>query len=202
VADTGNPGGGIALKSLVAGLFLGAVVALVVPLFYNWRKRSTERYGELVAALRELNISREAIDALSIEKAAMPLYRLPTTISDVALPKLIGDGMLSDLEAIAIIDYLARVHELNNCLQRASVAQAACEDAAVSDEFKRTVAKAREIVDSSTGYSCHDKAHMTISGVINRPSMLRVPVLWRPKRDHPLTKSRGPWGVEDERVPH
>ena len=177
-------------------------MALVAPFFYNWRQRNTERYGELLAALREMNILREAIDAISIEKAATPLYRMPTTISDVALPKLIGEGMLSDLEAIAIIDYLARVHELNDCLLRASVAQAACEYAAVSDEFKRTVTKARELVDSSTGYSCHDKAHMTISGVLNRPSMLRVPALWRSKRDHPVTKCRATWGVQDERVPH
>src|SRR5947208_3535106 len=101
------------------------MMALVLPYFYTWRKRNAERYDELLVALREMSISRAAIEALSNEKAATPLYRLPTTICDIALPKLIGEGILSDLEVIAVLDYLARVHALNDGLQRVSLAQAA-----------------------------------------------------------------------------
>src|SRR4051812_16879789 len=172
-------------------------MALVLPFFNNWRKRNAERYDELVAALGEINISRAAVDAIRIERAAAPLYRLPTTISDIALPKLIGEGILSDLEVIAVIDYLARVHALNDGLQRASVAQAACNYAGASEEFKRNVTKAGELLDSSTGHSCHDKAFMAIAGVLHKPSMLRVSLPWRPKPDDPLIKSRAAWGLKD-----
>jgi hypothetical protein len=113
--------------ALVGGL-VGALVGACIPLGRAWWQRRIERRGEITAMLEELRLAGDMMDALPHPKrddegrevlVTAPLYRLPLTFFELALPKLIGEGRLDEWEMHGLVEYVTRAEELNRGLQRA-----------------------------------------------------------------------------------
>jgi hypothetical protein len=78
---------------------------------------------------------------------AAPLYRLPISITEHALPKLIGDGVLDGNEVYALVEFVNRIEEMNRGLDRAGNAHALQDPRLLLSEHKRNVTKAMEILE-------------------------------------------------------
>jgi hypothetical protein len=134
-----------------AGALLGAFIGSCVPLAWYWLSRRKERRGELIAMQAEMYHAQQAMRTLMTAGIAAPLYQLPLTTFERALPKLIGDGKLSPNEIAALVEYVMRAEELNRGLDRAVDAAAGSDEAtisvAVKREYDRNFLKAEHIVD-------------------------------------------------------
>jgi hypothetical protein len=104
--------------ALLAAL-LGALIGSCVPLYVTWRARWIEREGELVAMRDEMGLARWAAEELiNNRQTTIPGYHPPLTMIERALPKLIGDGLLTDEEIRGLVEYVARADGLNRGLDR------------------------------------------------------------------------------------
>jgi hypothetical protein len=130
-----------------AGALFGAVIGSCIPLWWSWWRRWVERNGEITAMHVELFRVSLILRELIAAGMTAPLYRLPITITQRALPKLIGDGVLDGSEVYALVEYVNRVEELNRGLDRAGNAHALQDARLLLSEHKRNVAKATELLD-------------------------------------------------------
>jgi hypothetical protein len=114
--------------------------------------RTTERLGELNAMAAELYHAWTAMKALTETRPLVlaPLYHLPLTTFERALPKLIGEASLTDNEIAGLIEYVMRAEELNRGLDLAStVAATGGEEAsigAIKPQYDRNVGKVQHIL--------------------------------------------------------
>lgn len=131
------------VSNLMSGL-VGALLGLAWPALHGWRRRRTERKGELQAMSAELRLARERLIGLRVVGIAAPLYHLPITVFGQATPKLIGEGLLAEQEITTLVEYLARSEELNRGLERARAAHAAGGD--INVEFGRNCEKAKSML--------------------------------------------------------
>jgi hypothetical protein len=134
---------------LAALATLAAVWVALWPAIRDARSRRIERRGEIAAMLAEVERSRICIEALLNEGVMAPLYRLPVDNFKRALPKLLGDGSLTPVEIVVLVDFENRIEELNRGLERAGEAAAApvFEKEKVGREWRRNQAKAKEITE-------------------------------------------------------
>jgi hypothetical protein len=102
-----------------AGALLGALIGSCVPLLLTRNARRIERRGELVAMQIEMYHAWRFMNALNNRSVPAPLYRVPVTMLEHALPKLIGEGQFTAIEVSALVEYVMRVGELNHGLRRA-----------------------------------------------------------------------------------
>jgi hypothetical protein len=105
-----------------AGALLGAFIGSYIPLRWARSQRRTERLGELLGMRSEMQQAQVCIEALLNDGVPAPLYHLPLSVFRVALPKLIGDGLLRPFEVSALVEYLNGADELNRGLDRAGEA--------------------------------------------------------------------------------
>ncbi len=135
----------------VLAAFFGAIIGSCIPLFWSWRMRRVERRGEIIAMAVEMYHARINMNDLLVGDSDVlaPLYQLPLTMVERALPKLIGEGLLEDNEISGLVEYVMRAQELNRSLQRAG-------DAAARDqldqvnlrlEYDRSRTRVSHIVD-------------------------------------------------------
>jgi len=145
--------GGAVLAALIG--LTGAIVGSFVPLAWAAWTRRKERAGEVLAMTVEMYHARIAMEALPKPDVdgrivLAPLYHLPLTMFERALPKLIGEGLLTDNEVSALVEYVMRAEELNRGLDLATTAVAseinASVNVAVLNQYKRNVAKAAHIL--------------------------------------------------------
>lgn len=130
---------------------IGTLAAVFLALWFALRDRSSrrvERRGEITAMLAEVFRARLSMQTLLREDILAPLYRLPIANFDRALPKLIGDGRLEDMEIDVLVEYGNRIEELNRGLERAGDAHS--DGARMVREFKRNRAKALEILEEKS----------------------------------------------------
>jgi len=125
----------------------GVLVGSLIPLWWAGHRRRVERKGEIDAMHVEMHQSIIALRALINENIMAPLYRLPVSITKLALPKLIGDGVLDANETSALVEYVNRAEEVNRGLDRAGAAHAAQNYHLIGEEHARLVAKARDILE-------------------------------------------------------
>lgn len=130
--------------AIVGGL-IGAVIAGWIPLAWAKWARRIERRGELTAMQVELDSAWIGMTAMREGGIWAPLYRMPLTEFGRALPKLIGEGKLTQDEIRALVEYVIRLEEINRGLDRAGEAQSA-EDAKL--EFSRNLEKLKPILDT------------------------------------------------------
>jgi len=131
----------------VAGAVIGGVIGSSIPLWWAWRLRKIERGGAITAMHIELFRVVINLRMLIGDGVMAPLYRLPIGMTEQALPKLVGDGVLDGSEVYALVEYVNRVEELNRGLDRAGQAHASKDDPWLATEFARNLAKARELLD-------------------------------------------------------
>jgi hypothetical protein len=109
----------------VVGGVLGALAGSAVPLWWAWHARQVERRGEIIAMRDEMQHALTAMTALRTKpKILAPLYHLPLTTFERGLPKLIGEGKLTEAEISALVEYEMRAQELNRGLDLAVKASA------------------------------------------------------------------------------
>lgn len=100
------------------------------------------------------------------------LYHLPLTMFERALPKLIGEGKLTDNEISGLIEYVMRAQELNRGLDLATAAATSGNEARVSEQWTRNVAKLGHILDEKLqrfdGETVFDTAETAIFGGLLR----------------------------------
>jgi hypothetical protein len=144
----------------VVGAIVGAIIGSCVPLAWTFAQRRRERHGEIDAMHIELLSTRDALVELRKRGILAPLYHLPVAICQQALPKLIGDGVLSFNEVGALVQYVNSVEELNRGLERARDAASTLTSApldnepvrivlreATENEYARNCEKARELLE-------------------------------------------------------
>lgn len=136
----------------VTSALIGAGVGSSIPILSARRRRRVERRGEITAMISENYQARLQMRALISQNIGAPLYRLPTSISKQALPKLIGDGLLHAPEIDVLVEYVNRIDELNRGLERAGDAHAAqlAGSKWLEQEHSRNVAKAAEICEKAS----------------------------------------------------
>jgi hypothetical protein len=136
---------------LVSAL-LGAGIGSSVPIWWSSRLRRIERLGEITAMISEASSAGSRMRTLIRGPVKAPLYRLPSAISKHALPKLIGDGKLTDAEIDLLVEFSNKVDEINRGLERAGAAHAANPEGSkwLDQEYERNVAKAAEAVEVDT----------------------------------------------------
>ena len=94
-----------------------------------------------------------------------PLYQLPLTMFERALPKLIGEGLLAGEEVSGLVEYVMRAAELNRGLALAvSVAAAQGDTPALRQQYDRNCLKAANIVDEKQ-YRLGDRAVFDVAYV-------------------------------------
>ena len=145
-ATPDSGGGGTKWWEGAAGALLGALIGSCVPFLLTWNARRVERRGELVAMQIEMYHAWRFMDALSNRSVLAPLYRLPVTMFEHALPKLIGEGKFTENELNGLVEYVMRIEELNRGLQRAGEAAAANMRDLLDMEFDRNLVKANGIL--------------------------------------------------------
>jgi hypothetical protein len=86
----------------ILGGLIGAFVGSFIPLGWQKYVRAVERRGELKAMQAELYHAKIAMRTLREAQPiiAAPLYLLPLTTFERALPKLIGEGALADADDV------------------------------------------------------------------------------------------------------
>jgi hypothetical protein len=132
-----------------AGALLGALIGSCVPLAWSAWMRRKERSGEITAMQVEMYHAKLAMNALRTAGIQAPLYHLPLTMFERALPKLIGEGRLTPNEISGLVEYVMRAEELNRGLDLASAAalEGPRNAAAVAQQYNRNVAKVTHILD-------------------------------------------------------
>lgn len=130
----------------VGGALLGALIGSFIPLGWSWWQRRSERHGEIQAMHVEFRRALEYMEALRRDNIAAPLYRLPTSLCKQALPKLIGDDLLTLNEVGALVDYVNAADEINRGLDRSGEAHAAGNDTWLRQEHSRTLSKVDEVI--------------------------------------------------------
>jgi hypothetical protein len=134
-----------------AGALLGALIGSCIPLLWGWWTRRIERKGELVAMQVKMYHARRAMIALPSTRPLVlaPLYHLALTMFERALPKLMGEGKLSENELSALVEYVMRAEELNRGLELARAAATGSEQAnigAVKEQLDRNLGKVDHIL--------------------------------------------------------
>jgi hypothetical protein len=129
-----------------AGIALGAIISAAITFWWASWRRSTERRGEVTAMAVEMYHARRLIGALAADHISAPLYRLPMDMFERHLPKLVGDGVLTDNEVAALVEYVMRAEELNRGFERASAAAAMNDSVAIQQEYARNCTKAQRIM--------------------------------------------------------
>jgi hypothetical protein len=133
----------------VLGALFGTTVGSCIPVLWARHLRRLERKGELVGMLVELRLAQLYMDALLKDGVASPLYRLPLSMFERGLPKLIGDGKLTTNEIGLLVEYVNRIEELNRGLDRAGEAsKILANDLAVAREHERNILKAEDILSA------------------------------------------------------
>jgi hypothetical protein len=145
---------------LIGGV-LGAVLGSSIPLGWRVWQRRRERRGEIRAMQAELRLAEMDMTSL-IDEVAAPLYRLPLSMFERALPKLIGEGELTFNEIGLLVEYVNRAEELNRGLDRAAEASMVAANFMLPGEFERNQLKAeailREILQRHGNRSLRDGA--------------------------------------------
>jgi len=129
-----------------AGALLGALIGSCVPLLLSWNARRIERRGELRAMQIEMYHAWRFMNALNSRSVLAPLYRVPITMFEHALPKLIGEGQFTADELSALVEYVMRIEELNRGLRPAGEAAAANLRDLRESEFDRNIEKVNAIL--------------------------------------------------------
>jgi hypothetical protein len=177
-----------------AGVLIGTLLATVIPFWREWKRRRVERRGEIDSMFVELRLADLALGELRTRDVGAPLYRLPITMFERAVPKLVGEGLLSLNEHAALIEYINRIEELNRGLDRAGAAHAAGRDLRLAEEFNRNRAKAEEffkVEKRLVDHSLYDATKETVFRLDEEfspvevvllcgalPCVLRIPRLW------------------------
>jgi hypothetical protein len=135
------------------GAFLGGLIGVVVgsfiPLLWSRWARAAERRGELHAMRAELYQARAAMNALSKTRPLVlaPPYHLPRSTFERALPKLIGEGSLTENEVAALVEYVMLAGELNRGFDLATQVQSGGGTLeAIVEQYKRNHAKVQHIL--------------------------------------------------------
>lgn len=133
------------LGVLIGGV-IGAVIGSGIPLGWSAWQRRLERRGEVIAMQIELRLAEIHMLSLLRDNVAAPLYRLPLSNFERALPKLIGEERLTMNEIALLVEYMSRVEELNRGLDRAADASMVVGSQVLLPEFKRNKLKAEAIL--------------------------------------------------------
>jgi hypothetical protein len=142
------------------------VLGLLVPLISARYLRRVERRGEVIAMLVEITETRARLITYTTQNIMAPLYRLPTSILKMAMPKLIGAGPLTSREIDTLIQYSNKVDEINRGLDRAGDES---DLDRVRKEYARNCAKATEML-SKPIYSGEPGAMIEVANI----AMLRM----------------------------
>jgi hypothetical protein len=145
------------------GAVFGTMLGGCIPLWWTSRLRRLERNGEIGGMMVELRLTQLYLTALLNDGIESPLYRLPLSMFEQALPKLIGDGKLDLNEIALLVEYVNRIEELNRGLDRAAEASTIPANGWVlAAEHSRNKLKAENILleklDRLEGLSVHDGA--------------------------------------------
>jgi hypothetical protein len=135
-----------------AGVLIGTILGSAIPLWHEWNARRLERRGDIASIQTELMLCQRMLNALMTEGIAAPLYRVPTSATARALPKLIAEGEFTLNEQAALIEYLNRVEELNRGLERAGAAHAADKVGLLGEEATRNLQKAEGLLRSEVRF--------------------------------------------------
>lgn len=160
----------------------GVVVGSFIPIGLAWWSRRTERLGELDGMVADLYQGERCMQALRNEDPPVfaPLYRLPLRMFDHALPKLIGEGLLTQNEVSSLLEYVMRAEELNRGLDRAGEAHVAGDVEQVKAEYNRNILKVAHVLDVPekrlSGLSLRDAVWDALLGLEDRYWLRRLRV--------------------------
>jgi hypothetical protein len=141
-------------SNLLSGFFgavIGAVLGSFIPLYWSARMRRIERRGEIIAMAAEMHQAYRNMSVFLLGEPLMPLNRLPLTMFERALPKLVGESALRDNEIDALVEYVMLAEDLNRGLDRAAHLAASGEQITLQAEYDRNSERVQHILDEKAG---------------------------------------------------
>ena len=183
---------------------VGAVFVALNLARRDTKSRRIERRGDIVAMSADVFQGRLRMTALVREAIQAPLYRIPETMLQHGLPRLIGDGRLTQNEIDVLLEYASRVAEINRGLDRAGDAHASQPSGSdhLTNEFARNQAKANEVLYEESGRfgneSLIDAAERALFrvGLAYSPWWVRVAARWKGKSS---AENGAPMNVDNRR---
>lgn len=167
---------------------VGTIGAVWVALFLarrDTKSRRIERRGEIVAMCADVYHARHCLETLVGQQIQAPLYRIPDSTFASGLPRLIGDGRLTENEIAVLLQYANKVAEINRGLDRAGAAHMAQPGGSdlLNREFARNQAKANEALEPKDDgqESLIDESERALYrvGLLYSPWWKRVAVTWK-----------------------
>jgi hypothetical protein len=105
--------------SKVVAVVVGVVLGFVLSQAAEACKRRKRRKAHFGALRAEIELCREFAQTYLSSDKKLPLYRLPTKTYETALPALLADGVLKELEVRVLTEFFAQVETLNRGLDQA-----------------------------------------------------------------------------------
>lgn len=142
----------------------GAVGALFVFALGYWREQwlRSKRIKAYKGALRaEIAECGRIASEYGPERVKAPLYRLPTVCYTHSFPGLLGEGMIGESEADALVKFYAEVETFNRALDLADFVSHGGNDKALDKQVGRILLKAKRIASPSGEF--YKPAHSVVS---------------------------------------
>jgi len=113
----------------------------------SWFDRKRKLRAHWAALRAELELCRERASALLNDSVQSPLYRLPLIAYEASFPVLLGEGALSEGEALEVGRFYAEAQDINRGLDNAAAMLQANDRDELQRECNRNLLKAKRLVN-------------------------------------------------------
>ena len=113
------------------------------------RKRRIKTHWSVIRA--EVDLCHERASNFFYGNVWSPLYRLPVSAYKASFPVLLGDGALSETEYLILGRFYDQAEDINRGLDNTAAMLHANDGLGMEREYKRNVAKTRELIKPSEG---------------------------------------------------
>ncbi len=130
------------------GLVILGFVLAVLPMWFD-RKRRLK--GHFYALRAELTLCKEKAEIFLNDRIASPLYRMPLTVYEVAVPILLTEDALKEGEALSLARFYSQAEDINRGLDNAAAMLAQRDEEGLNREVGRLVDKATNMIEPVEG---------------------------------------------------
>lgn len=133
----------------------------------SWLDRRRKLRAHWAALRAELQLCHERATALLKDAVAAPLYRLPLSAYEVSFSVLLGEGALSENEALNVGRFCAQAQDINRGLDNATAMVHSNDSEGLQREYQRNLLKAKTLIEEEE--SLYALASRVVNEKLARP---------------------------------
>ena len=145
--------------NIVTAVTTGVILGIVNTHLIDWFRRCRRHFAYWGALSAEIDLCAAQADTYLRDSVRAPAYRLPTIAYDKGFPALLGDGVVSEANAKAVLVYYDHVAQMNRCLDLAHAARDKEDEYLLNVESSRARMKAEHLC-------AREQAYKTVRAVI------------------------------------